>query len=112
MKKTAALTLSVVLLSSFSAFAAEPERVWKSKCASCHGKDGTGDTKKGKQMAVADMTTAAWQKEFTDAKIVDATKKGVKREKDGKKQEMDGFESELSAEEIDGLVKVMRGFKK
>jgi len=85
------------------------ERTWKSKCASCHGVDGKGDTEQGKKMATASMATAEWQKSHKDQQIKDAILKGVKREKGGVKQEMDGYKDELSPEQIDGLVKYIRG---
>ena len=38
------------------------ERLWKAKCASCHGADGKAQTEQGKKMAMHDITTAEWQK--------------------------------------------------
>jgi mono/diheme cytochrome c family protein len=115
MKKSGMFAV-VALLSLFatSTFAEgdKAERMWKSKCGSCHGKDGAGKTKKGEQMGISDMASADWQKEMTDDKIKETLTKGIKREKNGKKQEMDALGSELKPEEIDGLIKVIRGFKK
>jgi mono/diheme cytochrome c family protein len=90
----------------------EGERMFKNKCASCHGKDGTGKTKKGEQMGIGDITTAAWQKEFTDAKIKETMVNGLKREKDGKKQKMDPLGKDLKDEEIAAIIKVIRSLKK
>jgi mono/diheme cytochrome c family protein len=87
------------------------ERVWKAKCASCHGADGKGATDQGKKMKIADFTTADWQK-ITDDKIKAAINDGAKSEKDGVKKEMDPFKDELKPEQIDGLVVFMRGLKK
>jgi cytochrome c553 len=42
------------------------ERAWKAKCASCHGQAGKGDTEKGQQMKIADMTTAEFQAKKDD----------------------------------------------
>src|SRR5690242_8540727 len=89
---------ATVALSATPASAEEDKktaRLWKAKCSSCHGNDGTGQTEQGKKMGTVDMTTAAWQKEFSDAKITEAIQNGIKREKDGKKQEMDAFGKEL-----------------
>ena len=88
------------------------ERTWKSKCASCHGKEGKGDTEKGKKMKIADYTTADWQKSKKDEDLKKAILDGVKAEKDGVKQEMDGYKADLKPEEIDGLVAFIRGLKK
>src|SRR5215471_15424388 len=88
------------------------ERSWKAKCASCHGADGKGQTDQGKKMAVSDMTTAAWQSQFTDDKIKAAINDGVKREKNGVKQDMDPYKSKLRPEQVDALVAYIRSLKK
>ncbi len=88
------------------------ERTWKAKCASCHGADGKGQTEQGKKMAVADMSSAAWQSGITDDKIKAAIADGVKREKNGVKQEMEPYKAKLKPEQIDGLVTYIRGLKK
>lgn len=80
------------------------ERLWKSKCSSCHGQDGKGQTEKGKKMKVADYSTAEWQKAKTDDALKKAIIEGFKGEKDGAKQEMDGYKADLTPEQIDGLV--------
>jgi mono/diheme cytochrome c family protein len=83
------------------------ERLWKSKCASCHGADGKGDTDQGKEMGIGDITAAAWQKEFTDEKIKDTVAKGLKREKNGKQQEMKPL-ADLKPEQVDAIIKYVR----
>jgi mono/diheme cytochrome c family protein len=97
---------------SGSAVAAAPdkktERLWKSKCASCHGADGKGDTEQGKKMKVGSMATASWQKSRTDDQIRDAILNGVKTEKDGVKKEMDPYKDELSPEQVKALVEFAR----
>jgi len=104
--------VTALALASAPAFAADKktERLWKSKCASCHGKDGKADTTKGKQMKMYDMTTAEWQKKLTDDQLKKVTKEGVKEEKDGVKKEMDAY-PDLTPEQLDGLVTFMRGLK-
>jgi len=88
------------------------ERVYKSKCASCHGKDGSGDTEKGKKMKILDFTSADWQGKVKDEDIKKTIMDGVKEEKDGVKKEMDPFKDELKPDQVDGLVKLIREFKK
>jgi mono/diheme cytochrome c family protein len=117
MKKTGMLVLFAALsLFATASFGADDkekgERMFKAKCGSCHGKDGTGKTKKGEQMGIGDMTTAAWQTEFTDDKIKETLAKGIKRDKNGKKQEMDALGAEMKPEDIDALIKVVRSLKK
>ena len=106
--------IQILLLVSPLTALADPatERAWKAKCASCHGADGKGQTDQGKKMAVADMTTAAWQKELTDEKIKAAINDGVKREKGGVKQEMDGYKAKLKPEQVDALTAYIRTLKK
>ncbi len=108
----AAFALSLAVPATASAADKKIEKLWKTKCASCHGVDGKGETDTGKEMAVGDMTSAAFWKDLTDAKIKDTINAGLKREKNGKQQEMKPFKAALKPEEIDGLVEVVKGFKK
>jgi mono/diheme cytochrome c family protein len=83
------------------------ERNWKSKCSSCHGADGKGQTDQGKKMHVEDMSTADWQKK-PDADIRKAISDGAKKGD----AVMDGFKDKLDAAQIDGLVAYVRTLKK
>jgi cytochrome c553 len=87
------------------------ERLWKAKCASCHGADGKGKTEQGEKMGVSDYTDAAWQKAHSDADIKKAITEGVKREKAGKKQEMEPYKDKLSPEQIEQLIAYIRSLK-
>ena len=88
------------------------ERTWKSKCASCHGTAGKGDTEMGKKLGIADYTKPEWQKGKTDADIKKAILDGINREKNGVKQEMDAYkEKGIDDAQADGLVKLIRGLK-
>lgn len=102
------LRAAVLITFSFAGIAhADPiPDIWKAKCKSCHGETGKADTKQGKKEKVDDMTVAAWQTEWTDEKIKTVILEGGK---DNKK--MKPFKEKLSAEEVDGLVKHIRGFK-
>jgi cytochrome c553 len=103
-------TLRVALVASLfaaSAWADDIPAVWKSKCASCHGDDGKAQTKTGKKEKINDMTVDAWQSEWTDEKMRKIINEGSK---DNAK--MKPFKSKLSADEIDGLIKHIRSFKK
>ena len=91
--------------------AADGAAVWKSnKCAMCHGDTGKGDSKMGQKKKVDDMTTADWQKKFSDDAIKKAITEGVNRDKDGVKQKMKGYK--LAADELDALVKLIRSWAK
>jgi mono/diheme cytochrome c family protein len=84
------------------------ERVWKSKCGSCHGVDGKAATAKGKKMKMADMSVAAWQTGRGNDELKKAIVDGVKLTKDGVEQEMDAYGKELSAEQVDEFVTYVR----
>ena len=83
------------------------ERLWKAKCASCHGMDGKGETDKGKEMKVRDMTTAEYQK-ISDADITKSMTDGINRTKDGVKQEMDSYKDSLKEEQMQALLNYTR----
>jgi mono/diheme cytochrome c family protein len=85
------------------------ERLWKAKCASCHGVDGKGQTEQGKKMSMHDITTAAWQKSFTDEQIKQVILDGVDEQKEGKHKQMDPYKAKLKPEQVDLLVAYCRG---
>ena len=84
------------------------ERAWKAKCASCHGQTGKGDTDKGKELKVEDMSAAKYQSK-KDADLTKAIVEGVKM--DGK-EVMPSFKDEITQEQAAALVKYTRSFKK
>src|SRR5262249_19434717 len=98
----------LVAFASSALAADKTERTWQAKCASCHGDDGKGQTQKGKEMAVKDMTTADWQKSVTDDQIRKGIEEGVDKTTDGKKQKMDPYKDKLKPEQIADLVKYIR----
>lgn len=107
----ATLVAASVLLGTTAMAQTDPkktERTWKAKCASCHGATGAGDTDKGKELKVPDMTTSAFQAKKDD-ELKKAVTDGVKA--DGK-EVMQSFKDELTPEQVDALVKYTRTFKK
>ena len=98
------VVLAIALAMSVSAFAADATAdVYKSKCASCHGADGKGDTPAGKNMKVKDLASEDVQKQ-SDADLAGVIEKG--------KKPMPGYEGKISKDQIDGLVKWVRSLKK
>jgi mono/diheme cytochrome c family protein len=87
------------------------ERLWKAKCAACHGPEGKGDTEKGQQMKIEDMTTAAYQAK-TDDELKKAILNGVHTEKGGVKQDMTGFKDDLTPDQVNALIAYIRTLKK
>lgn len=89
-----------------TAWADDVPAIWKAKCASCHGEDGKAQTKTGKKEKIDDMTTAAWQTNWTDEKMKKMILEGSK---DNTK--MKAFKGKLSDADVDGLIKHIRAFK-
>jgi mono/diheme cytochrome c family protein len=76
--------------------------LWAKHCASCHGEDGTADTKAGKMLKVLDLTAADVRADFDRAAMITVTSEGVKNEKG--KTVMKGYASKLEPSEIESLV--------
>ncbi len=86
------------------AHAKDPMLLYRARCAACHGDDGKAQTAVGKEAKAADFTTAAFQKARTD----DALRKSILEGRPGTK--MLGFAGKLSPDELESLIKVIRGF--
>jgi cytochrome c6 len=99
---TFATALAVVLSVPLSVRAQNAsEALYKSKCAACHGADGTGSAM-GKKMGAHDFTSADVQK-MSDAELTDIITNG--------KNKMPKYGS-LKPEDIKGLVAYIRTLKK
>ncbi len=109
MKKLTVL-LSCFGLSTTFLLAADVSENWAKHCASCHGKDGKGQTKAGKMADTKDLTDATYQASFTDDQGMKQVKEGLK-DKAGKDR-MKPFKDKLSDEEIKALVAFTRTLKK
>lgn len=103
------LGASALLLIAPAARAAGADS-WKEHCASCHGQDGTGQTKMGHKLGVKDLTDAAYQKTFTDDQLLKNLKEG-ETGPDGKVK-MKPFADKLSDDDIKGLVGYVRTLSK
>jgi len=108
MKSQTKIALTVALLASAVALQADVVENWNKNCASCHGKDGKGQTTMGKKAGAKDYTDASVQAGFTDEEAFKATKEGV--QKDGKTV-MKPYAEKLSDDEIKELVAHIRSFK-
>lgn len=104
-----ALILGTILLIAALAQAGDAKETWDKNCAKCHGKEGKGDTKMGQKLGIKDYTDAKVQEAMKDDAAFKAIKEGSK-DKDGKTL-MKPAEG-LSDDDIKGLVKLVRGFKK
>jgi mono/diheme cytochrome c family protein len=98
------LCASALLLAVPAAFADGAGALYAKHCASCHGKDGKGQTKMGKQTKAADYTSPAGQA-WSDSE-------GVKVILNGK-DKMKGFASKgVTEADAKALVSYIRNFKK
>ena len=98
------LIAAVALLGATAAFAADDgAAIYKGKCASCHGPDGSGQTAVGKSMKLRDLRDAEVQKQTAKefATIIS----------DGKGK-MPAYKSKLSAAEIDAVAAFLKTLKK
>src|SRR5580704_3356612 len=102
--KTFALAsaFAVALSVPLSAGAQDSSTLFKSKCAACHGADGTGSAM-GKKMGVLDLHGAEVQK-MSDAELTNVIANG--------RDKMPAFGKSLKADDIQGLVAYIRTLKK
>ncbi len=108
--KLTPLIAALFVGATVSASAAEAPATYAKNCAACHGKDGAGQTKAGKQLDAKDFTDAAYQKTYTDAQAFTDIKNGLK-DKSGK-QLMKPFAEKLTDDEIKTLIAYVRTLQK
>ncbi len=96
----ALLVVSVALCTP--AMAQDAAALYKSKCASCHAADGSGNTPVGTKMGVKPFSAPEVAK-HTDAEWTEITKKGA-----GK---MPGYDGKLTDDQIKELIKFCRSLK-
>ena len=108
LSKTARSTLTFVfplfflmaLSWSLAAEDDEGKEIYKSKCVSCHGADGTGDTKAGKMLKSPDLTKKPWKHGTSQAEVEKVIREGA-----GK---MRPYKEKLTAAEIAWVAKYTR----
>jgi cytochrome c6 len=100
-RKLALLAALAAMFVTPSMNAQDVSATFKSKCAACHGADGTGSVM-GKKMGAHDLTTADVQK-MSDAELSDIITNG--------KNKMPKYAS-LKPEEVKGLVAYIRSLRK
>jgi len=103
MKKKVVVLIAIFALAAAGLYAADGAAVYKAKCASCHGADGSGQTAMGKAMKLRDLGSAEVQKQ-TDKELVAWTADG--------KAKMPAYKAKLSADEINAVVSFIRTLKK
>ena len=100
MKLTTSVILAMIVASSGAAFGADGAALWAQNCASCHGKDGSGNTTMGKKLGVKDYSK---DQGFSDAEAANVIKNG--------KGKMKAYK-QLSDADVKALVAYVRSLKK
>ena len=101
MKLITSVIVAIALASPGAAFAAGAAALWAQHCASCHGKDGSGNTMMGKKLGLKDYTK---EQGFSDAEATNVIKNG--------KGKMKGYKDKLSDADVKALVAYVRSLKK
>ena len=101
MKRKTCLFLAMIIASAGIASAADASATWNSQCASCHGKDGSGNTAMGKKLGVKDYSK---EQGFSDAEATKVIKEG--------KGKMKAYKDKLSDDDVKALVAYVRSLKK
>ncbi len=103
-KASLLVLVMVLVLPAFSAAADTGPDLFGTKCASCHAKDGSGNTPMGKNLKLKDLGSADVQK-ASDSDLKNIIDKG-------KPPKMPAYGGKLSSTQIDDLVKFIRSLKK
>jgi len=110
MKKLIKLaSITALVLTAASLHAADVKGIWEKQCQKCHGADGKGQTKMGRQAGAKDYTDPKVQAEMKDESAGKAIKEGIVEK--GKKK-MDPYKDKVTDDEIKALIAYMRAFKK
>ena len=101
MKVIISAIVAIVFAFSGAAFGADASALWGQHCASCHGKDGSGNTAMGKKLGVKDYTK---EQGFSDAEATNVIANG--------KGKMKAYKGKLSDADVKALVAYVRSLKK
>jgi len=102
------LTLAALTLTA-AALAVDAPALWDKHCASCHAKDGSGNTKMGKKVEAKDYRDPKVQEAMKELDAIKSVKNGLKEKG---VERMKPFADKLTDEEIKALIAHMRTFKK
>src|SRR4026207_729652 len=107
--KIAIVSTILMLTAALHCPGAEVKENWEKHCLKCHGADGKGNTRMGKQSGVKDYTDPKVQAEMKDENALKIIKEGIIEK--GKKK-MDPYADKLSEQEMKELIAHMRSFGK
>lgn len=101
----AVLSLFIVLgAANTNEAAADAATIFNRRCVSCHGRDGRGRTRKGRQTHARDMTDASWQDDVSDERLFNSISNG--------RGKMPAFRKKISENDIDALVAHVRRLRR
>jgi mono/diheme cytochrome c family protein len=92
------IAIGLVRIGTMQAQQQETEDIYNHKCAVCHGKDGLGNTAKGKKVHVKDVR----------ANLKDSEAEMIKVVTNGKGDDMDSYKKLYTPQQITGLVAYYR----
>jgi cytochrome c6 len=101
MKRKIFVFATIIIASAGIGLAADAAGTWNAQCASCHGKDGSGNTMMGKKLGLKDYTK---EQSFSDAEATNVIKNG--------KGKMKAYKDKLSDADVKALVAYVRSLKK
>jgi cytochrome c6 len=97
-----AVAIAVIGMPAIADSGPDGAALYKSKCAMCHGPDGSGNTPTGKAMKVRDLKSAEVKK-MSDKEIATVISDG--------KAKMPAYKGKLSTVEIEALVDFVKKLK-
>jgi mono/diheme cytochrome c family protein len=100
---TTLIAAGVLLFSMSTRAADDAAALYKTKCAACHGADGSGNTAMGKAFKLRDLGSDEVQAQ-SDAQLTTITSDG--------KGKMPAYKGKLTDDQIKGLVGYIRTLKK
>ena len=104
MKRQMIAVFILALALGLPAAAATPDAdLYKTKCATCHGADGSGSTPVGKSMKIRDLRSDEVRKQ-TDVELTKVIAGG--------KGKMPAYGKQLSTTQIESLIAFIRTLKK
>jgi mono/diheme cytochrome c family protein len=83
---------------------ADAGTIYSRQCVPCHGRDGRGRTRKGRQTHARDMTDASWQDDVSDERLFNSISNG--------RGKMPAFRKKISEHDIDALVAYVRRMRR
>ena len=98
------LIISEAAMTNQAATAADAGTIYNRRCATCHGRDGRGQTRRGRQTHARDMTDGAWQDDVSDERLFNSINNG--------RGKMPAFRKSVSENDIDALVAYVRRLRR